>query len=623
MSSKDIRQKFLDFFRDKGHTIVPSSSLIPDDPTTLFTTAGMQPMVPYLLGQKHPGGTRIVDSQRSFRAQDIEEVGDNRHTTFFEMLGNWSFGDYFKKEQLSWVFEFITKEVGLDPKRIYVSVFAGNDQVPRDSESVQLWKGLFASVGIEAKDVEHAARDGMQGGRIFYYGEEKNWWSRSGAPVNMPAGEPGGPDSEMFFEFADIAHDPVFGEHCHPNCDCGRYLEIGNSVFMEYMKQEDGTFAPLPAKNVDFGGGLERMTAASINSPDVFKIDLFKPIIEKLEALTGKKYDADNARSMRIIGDHLKAAIMLIADGVVPSNKAQGYVLRRLIRRSVRFANLLGVPKPFTESIVPIIIGIYESVVPGLHEKQEYSIRTIMEEEEKFNKTIERGLKEIEKLPLLDGATAFRLYESYGFPFELTEEIARERGQNVAYGEFRKAFEKHQEVSRAGMEKKFGGHGLILDTGELKAGSEEELKKVTRLHTATHLLQQALRDVLGNEVQQRGSDITTERTRFDFVFGRKMTDEEKKKVEEIVNKKVAEALPVNFVELPLEEAVATGALHFFKTKYPAQVKVYFVGHDVKSAYSKEFCGGPHVKNTSEIGRIKIAKEEASSAGVRRIRATVE
>lgn len=624
MESTEIRKKFLDFFKSKGHAIEPSSSLVPDDPTTLFTSAGMQPMLPYFLGKKHPKGTRVVDSQRCFRAQDIEEVGDNRHDTFFEMLGNWSFGDYFKKEQLAWMFEFLTKELKLDPNKLYVTVFGGNKIIPRDIESVTLWKDLFKSAGIKARDVENSEERGMQDGRIFYYGEKKNWWSRSGVPSQMPVGEPGGPDTEMFYEFSEVEHDSAYGLHCHVNCDCGRYMEIGNNVFMEYIKNADGTFAQLPTKNVDFGGGLERLGAAVANHPDIFLTDLFRPLIKFIERVTSRAYKEPDTRSIRIVADHIKAATMLIADGVLPSNKAQGYILRRLIRRAVRFGRLLGIQENFTAQLSKQVIEIYKNVYPELVEKEVHIANALKEEEAKFSATIVRGLKEIEKVSELNGEVAFHLYESYGFPFELTEEIARERGQQVEYGEFRKAFEKHQEISRAGLEKKFGGHGLILDTGELKAGNEEELKKVTRLHTATHLLQAALRKVLGEEVHQMGSDITSERTRFDFSFPRKVTPDELKEAEKTVNDAIRHDYAVEYKKMPYEEAVKTGALYFFKEKYPEAVNVYSV-FDAKTGevFSREFCGGPHVSHTGEVGAFRILKEEASSAGVRRIRATVE
>src|SRR3989344_6327250 len=370
MQSQEIRQKFLEFFKARGHVIVPSSSLIPDDPTTLFTSAGMQPMVPYLLGEKNPLGSRIVNSQRCFRSQDIEEIGDGRHTTFFEMLGNWSFGDYFKKEQLSWIFEFLTKEIHIDPRKLYVTVFTGNNEIPRDLDSVAIWKNLFKSVGIDALDKEDPETKGLQGGRIFYYGEKKNWWSLFGPPSEMPAGEIGGPDSEMFYEFTDLPHNITYGPHCHPNCDCGRFMEIGNSVFIEYIKKEDSTFEPLPIKNIDFGGGLERLAAASENTPDIFRIDAFLPLIQKIEKQTGKKYDIETARSMGIMCDHAKASVMLLGDGVRPSNKAQGYVLRRLIRRAIRFIKKLEASETIFAQIAETALQMYISVYPELAKKQ-------------------------------------------------------------------------------------------------------------------------------------------------------------------------------------------------------------------------------------------------------------
>lgn len=630
MTYSEIRNKYLKFFKERGHAIVPSASLIPNDATTLFTSAGMQPMMPYLLGQPHPLGRRIANSQRAFRSQDIEEVGDNRHTTFFEMLGNWSFGDYFKEDQLAWIFEFLTKELGLDPNKLYVTVFAGDGQFPRDTESVNIWKRLFASVGIEARDLENAETKGMRDGRIFYYGINKNWWSIHGLPSMMSAGEPGGPDSEMFYEFSDVKHDPKYGSVCHVNCDCGRYLEIGNNVFMEYVKKEDGSFGPLPSKNVDFGGGLERMAAASENQADIFKTSAFLPIIKEIENVGGQIHDDDYEREpetrkiYRIIADHVKAATMLIAAGATPSNKTSGYVLRRLIRRAVRFARMPGfaINEPFLARVANRVIEMYQDSYPELLKQKENIFKQLDLEEGRFAKTIKKGLQEIADVPELDGAIAFKLYETHGFPFELTEEIARERGQEVEYGQFRKAFEEHQAKSREGSEKKFGGHGLILDTGELKAGNEEELAKVTRLHTATHLLHAALRRVLGEEVHQAGSDITAERLRFDFTFPRKMTTDEIVGVENLVNDVIEQDLPVTMREMPYKEAVEKAAMAFFKQKYPEIVKVYTIGDDAHP-FSRELCGGPHVKHTAEIGHFKIVKEEAISAGTRRIRAVVD
>ncbi len=631
MKSSEIRKKYLDFFAARGHVVIPSSSLVPEgDATTLFTGSGMQPLLPYLLGKEHPQGRRLTDSQKSFRAEDIEEVGDNRHTTFFEMLGNWSLGDYFKKEQLGWFFEFLTKEVGLDPKKLYVTVFAGDETygIPRDDEAVAIWQELFAAHGIEAKAVELGTEKtggevGMQGGRIFYYGAKKNWWSRSGTPEKMPAREPGGPDSEVFYEFDAIAHDPKFGAQCHPNCDCGRYMEIGNSVFMEYVKTESGGFEKLAQRNVDFGGGLERITAASLNDPDVFTIDT----LGALASVVRSHAPTISITSVRIIADHVRSAVFLIADGVVPSNKDRGYLLRRLIRRAVMHGSYLTSPA-FTDfgTLARTVISAYADVYPELTAASDTILATFTKEEQAFSKTYHAGIVEFERIiknsTTISGAHAFLLSASYGFPIELTQELAAQKNVSVDFEGYTKEVEHHRELSKAGAQKKFGGHGLILDTGELKAANEEELKIVTRLHTTTHLLHQALRMVLGESVHQAGSDITPERTRFDFTFERKLTPEEITKVEGIVNDVVQKDLPVQKVVLPKTEAEKTGALYFFKEKYPDPVNVYFVGNAIENAFSKEFCGGPHVTHTGEIGHIKIVKEEAVAAGVRRIRAVV-
>lgn len=613
MHLNEVRKKYLDFFASKGHKIAPSAPLLPiNDPSTLFTSSGMQPMISYLLGETHPLGTRVTDSQKTFRSQDIEEVGDNRHTTFFEMLGNWSFGDYFKEEQLNWVFEFLTKEIGLDPNRLYVTVFAGNDKISRDTESVKIWQDIFAKVGIEAKDIENAETQGMQDGRIFYYGDKKNWWSRSGTPDKMPTGEPGGPDSEIFFEFTDVIHDPAFGEFCHVNCDCGHFVEIANSVFMEYRKKDDGSFEFLPQKNVDFGGGLERIVAASENTPDVFTTDAFTPIIHHIVTLSGQSYNSKYQKNFRIIADHLKAATMLAGDGVIPSNKLQGYVLRRLIRRAVHFGNLMGIDEQLTPVIAETVISIYESQYPELRERSTIIIDVLNKEELKFKATINKGLKEIAKYEKLDGKVAFTLYETFGFPFELTEEIARERGQQVEYGEFRKAFEEHQQLSRT------------TSAGSFKGGLADNSEVVVRYHTATHLMHKALRDVLGEHVIQKGSNITAERTRFDFSHDSKMTPEQIKAVEDKVNEWIQRDLKVQKDIMPLEEARKSGALGAFGEKYADPSSIYSV-IDANSGeiISREFCGGPHVEHTGQIGHFKIVKEEAVSAGTRRIKAIIE
>ncbi len=618
MTVAEVRQKYLEFFRSKGHVIVPSASLVPEnDPTTLFTGSGMQPMVPYLLGEVHPAGKRITDSQKCFRSGDIEEVGDNRHTTFFEMLGNWSLGDYWKEEQLSWVFEFLTEEIGIPKEKLSVTCFEGDEKlgIPRDTESAEIWERL-----------------GIPKVRIHFYNAKKNWWSRAGIPENMPVGEPGGADSEIFYEFTQVQHDNAFGATCHPNCDCGRFMEIGNSVFMEYRKippAEDGSapfnkgrigsscFEKLPQRNVDFGGGLERIATASNNSFDVFEIDVFAPLIERLTQLSGKVYgDKTYTRSFRIIAEHLRASIFLIADGATPSNTDQGYFTRRLLRRAVRHLDLLSIGADTLSSLVMSVVSAYDNAYPTLLQKIEVITSEIGNEERKFRKTLDMGLKEFSRMAekstdkILSGTNAFMLFSSYGLPIDMIKDIAPEKGLTVDTVGFEKELEAHHTVSRAGIEKKFKGG--LADTSEMSV----------KYHTATHLLHQALRDVLGDEVGQKGSNITPERLRFDFSFGRKMTDEEKKRVEDIVNEKIARKLPMQKVILPLSEAEKTGALHFFGEKYGDEVSVYFIGDSLPAAYSKEFCGGPHVTSTGVLGTFKIQREEAVSAGVRRIKAVL-
>ncbi len=616
MTVNRIRQKYLEFFAQQGHAIVPSAPLVPEnDPTTLFTGSGMQPMVPYLLGEKHPKGTRIADSQKCFRSQDIEEVGDNRHTTFFEMLGNWSLGDYFKQDQLRWFFTFLTQEIGLKPERLFVTVFRGSQElnIPRDDESVEVWKKLFSEKGIEAGDIDWAERDGMQGGRIFYYDEKKNWWSRSGVPTNMPAGEPGGPDSEVFYDFgAELnlhQNSPFAHEPCHVNCDCGRFLEIGNSVFMQYQKQADGSFTELPQRNVDFGGGLERIAAAYNQDSDVFKTDLFTPIMEKLEEVSGQDYDVSEEikRSFRVIADHLKAATMLAADGVYPSNKQQGYFARRLVRRAIRYGKMIGIEESFVSQIVETVAQLYGDQYPEVVSNLDRIRTGLTEEEAKFRKTLSKGLKEIEKIPELTGDIAFKLYETYGFPLELTQEIALERNQNIDKDRFQAAFNEHKEKSRTASSAMF------------KGGLADQSEQTTRYHTATHLLQAALRQTLGTHVQQKGSNITAERLRFDFSHQQAMTSTEIAAVEKQINDWVQADLPVTKQILPKQQALDSGAIAFFVEKYPDEVSVYTIGQNPDEGWiSKEFCGGPHVGRTGEIGPVKIIKEQAVSAGVRRI-----
>ena len=632
MTSRELRQKYLDFFIKKGHKVIPSAPLVPEnDPTTLFTSSGMQPMVPYLLGQKHPEGTRLVNSQPCFRAQDIEDVRNNRHTTLFEMLGNWSLGDYFKKEQLPWIFEFLIKEVSIDPNKLYVSVFAGDEKyhLPKDTESVQIWKELFSQQNVGAKEValdslEYAAEVGMQGGRIFYYDQKKNWWSRTGSIEAMPTGEPGGPNSEMFYEFEEIKHDPKYGKYCHPNCDCGHFLEIGNSVFMEYKKIADGSLKKLPNKNVDFGGGLERLVAVSNKDADVFKIDLFWSIIEEIEKVTNKKY-TDNRSSMQIITDHLKGATFLIINGVFPSNKLQGYILRRLLRRSaIKFYQLTGDLK-FVEEITTIcdrILEMYDwlfSINKNSLQTKEQLHQTIVEEMKKFGSSLVKGFKEIEKLSEVNGKNAFDLYQTYGFPIEVTEELLAEKGQKIDQEEFQVEFEKHKELSRT------------ASTGMFKGGLVDQSEVAIKYHTATHLLHAALRQILGEHVTQKGSNITSERLRFDFSHPEKLTEEQSKQVENLVNQKIQENLTVTSEVMDKKEALKLGALGLFGAKYGDKVTVYTIGgnsHPERAErvegfpFSIEICGGPHVKNTSQLGHLNITKEESAGSGVRRIYATL-
>lgn len=616
LTPSQIRTKYLDFFEKQKHAILPSSPMVPEnDPTTLFTGSGMQPMITYLLGEPHPKGKRIADSQKCFRSQDIEEVGDNRHTTFFEMLGNWSLGDYFKKEQLRWFFTFLTEEVGLEPDRLFVTVFRGNDSlgIPRDTESVAIWKELFKEKGIEAKDIDFADTDGMQGGRIFYYEEKKNWWSRAGEPKNMPAGEPGGPDSEVFYDFGEALklheNSQFKNEPCHVNCDCGRFLEIGNSVFMQYQKQADGSFTELPQKNVDFGGGLERIAAAQVGDMDVFKTELFQPIIRVLEKVSGTSYGANDAttRSFRVIADHMRAAVMLGSDGVYPSNKEQGYFSRRLVRRSIRYGRMIGITKPFLGELVPVIAQIYADAYPAVSEKVAQITEVMQQEERKFERLLDQGLKQIEKLTTLDGKTAFYLYETYGFPFELTQEIAAEKGWNVSKEDFEAAKVSHAASSRT------------ASAGKFKGGLQDQSVETVKFHTATHLLHAALRKILGTHVQQKGSNITADRLRFDFSHPSALSSEEQALVLAQINDWIAADLPVTRQVMQKQAAIDSGAIAFFIEKYPDEVSVYTIGVDPQNDWvSKELCGGPHVNHTAEIGTLKIKKEEAVSAGVRRI-----
>ncbi len=605
MTTNDIRQKYLNFFERRGHAILPSASLVPEgDATTLFTSAGMQPMMPYLLGAKHPLGKRLVDSQKCFRSQDIEEVGDNRHTTFFEMLGNWSLGDYFKKEQLKFFFEFLTdagKGLGLDPHRLFVTVFEGNSEIPRDTETIEIWKDLFLRANISTPD-QH----------IFTYPAKKNWWSRAGEPEKMPVGEPGGPDSEVFYDFgADLKlHESSIyqKEACHPNCDCGRYLEIGNSVFMQYRKEADGTLSELPQKNIDFGGGLVRLAAAVNHDPDIFNTDLYSPIIKEVEKLSGRSYlDDESKPSMRIIADHLTAASFLIKDGVFPSNKAQGYVLRRLLRRAaVKLHFLMGGREGIVKlaGITSSIIDIYKNIY-FVGDDTLYVQGAIAAEIGKFEKSLDKGIKEMEKKAEITGKDAFDLYQNYGFPLEITTEILAQIGKTVDQNQFELEFEKHKNLSRT------------ASAGSFKGGLADHSQTVTAYHTATHLLHAALRRILGEHVSQKGSNITAERLRFDFSHPDKLTEEQIKALEDLINQKIKEKLPVTRTEMPKDQAIAEGALAFFGQKYPDLVSVYTIGKGPQT-FSKELCGGPHVESLAELAKIKIVKQESLGAGTRRL-----
>lgn len=639
MQTHQIRAKYLAFFQKKAHAIVPSSPLVPEnDPTTLFTGSGMQPILPYLLGERHPLGTRIADSQKCFRSQDIEEVGDNRHTTFFEMLGNWSFGDYFKEKQIEWMWTFLTVELGLDPKRLYFTCFRGNAElgIPRDTESAERWQSLFRSVGVEAAIGDDSEKDGMKPGeRIFYYPEKKNWWSRAGVPANMPVGEPGGPDTEMFWDFDPTNEKKMHeasawkDEPCHVNCDCGRFMEIGNNVFMEYKKTNTG-FEKLAQQNVDFGGGLERMAAALVDDPDVFQLDFFTEARTTLEQLSGKTYgeSIETTHAFRVILDHIRAAVFLIGDGVLPSNKDQGYFVRRLIRRAVRYGKKLGINNSFTVTVAEPFLMTYANAYPELLDKKDTVLNALADEEQKFRETIDRGLKEFDSTfgdgavgahldNKLTGIGLWNLFQTYGFPLELSQEIARDKGIVLApeaISHFYDLQKSHQDLSRT------------ASAGKFKGGLADHSAKVTAYHTATHLMLAGLRKELGNDVHQAGSNITEERTRFDFTSPEKVPRETLDRVEAYVNAAIAAGATVATTVMEKEAAKAAGVEGSFWEKYPEKVTVYQVTGPDGTVYSEELCGGPHVSTTADIaafGRFRITKEEASSAGVRRVKAVLE
>ena len=658
MNAQEIRKAYLEFCQKNGHEIIERASLIlKDDPTTLFTGSGMQPLLPYLLGEKHPKGARLTDSQTCLRAQDIDDVGDNRHTTFFEMLGNWSLGDYFKEQQIRQFFEFLTDVVGLDPSKIYVSCFIGNKKynIPRDDESAKIWQKVFAEKGIDAKIVEldtaeNGDKLGLQGGRIFFYNDKENWWSRGGGLDTTPIGDPCGPDSEVFYDFGEENHDASFGE-AHPASDSGRFMEIGNQVFMQYRRLEDGSFEPLEHKNVDFGGGLERIAAAKIDSPDVFQISLMKPIIEKIEEISGKKYD-ENTTSMRVIADHLRSAAFLAVDGCTPSSKEQGYVMRKFIRRAMAKAFDLGIEDNFVEQIIPVIVDIYAPDYQEVAEKGDEIIAVMVKEEKAFRRTLRKGLRELERIvdnynwivgpdelgedengiPIIDpeydpykeaiqGRQLFYLYDTHGFPVELSlEEIKRRTkhkiNEDVLLKEFSEEMRKQRERSQT------------ASKGKFKGGLEGQTLEHRKLHTATHLMNAALHNMFEGQIAQKGSNINTDRLRFDFTFDRKLTDEEKKQIEDTVNEQISKGLEVSWAEYPTDYALnELKAIGVFGDKYGETVKVYTMKAEGEKPFSVEICGGPHVDNTRELAeggkKFKIVKEQSSSAGVRRIKAILQ
>jgi len=626
MTTKEIRQKYLEFFTEKKHQVISSASLIPEnDPSLLFVNSGMSPLVPYLLGENHPAGVRLSNSQKCFRSEDIDDVGDGRHNTFFEMLGNWSLGDYFKEEQLNWWYEFIIEKLGLDINKIYQTVYVGDGgKIEKDNEAIAVIKKIYAKYGIEAEEGPETTGKGDNGSgmeidfskqRIFAY-RDKNWWQRGDA-----VGELGGPDSETFYDTGK-EHDPKFGPHCHVNCDCGRFVEIGNSVFMQYQKTVNG-WEELKNKNVDFGGGLERLVMASNNFDNIFKIDSLNGVVSRIEELSGKKYD-DNKRYFEIIADHIKSSTFLLGDDkkMSPSNTDQGYIIRRLIRRALRSARQLGITQDgFIAETAKMIINFYKEDYKELDRNTEFILKSLSEEEQKFSKMIERGERVLNSLANssteINGQMAFDLFQSHGYPLEMTEEIITEKGIKKTdnfKNEYQEEFARHQELSKT------------ASAGKFKGGLADQSEATTKLHTTAHLLLEALRRVLGNHVEQRGSNITAERLRFDFSHNDKMTDEQKKEVEDLVNQAISQGYSVQCEEMTLDEAKAMGANGVFESRYGERVKVYSVGDFAPQSpvvFSKEICGGPHVENLANLGHFVIQKEESSSAGVRRIKAILE
>lgn len=636
MNARDIRKAYLDFFAKRGHAVIPSAQLVPkEDPTTLFTGSGMQPMIPYLLGENHPKGQRITNSQVCIRAQDIDEVGDESHTTSFEMLGNWSLGDYFKKDQITWIAEFLFDVVGLDPNRIYVSCYIGNKKydIPKDEEAIELWQAEFKKRGIEAKVVEIGSAEngdkvGMQGGRIFLYDGRENWWSRNGSEEGTLVGDPCGPDSEMFFDFGEQYHDEIKWGKPHPASDSPRFFEIGNNVFMGYKKVSADKFEALESPNIDHGSGLERIAAAVMDSPDVFKISLLWPIIEKLQKLSGKNYE-NHTNAMRVIADHLRGATFLAVDGVVPSNKEQGYVMRRLLRRAIRQAFDLGIEQNFLAEVVPVIADIYHQDFPEVAENRSKVIEVLVKEEKIFRQTIRKGLKEFQHLfgaksqkqkAKSDGEAIFILYDTYGFPIELSVEEAFKQGVELEKN-WREDFDSEMQAQRE--------RSQTAAKGTFKGGLGGQTMQHKKYHTATHLMYQALRDVLGEHVVQHGSNITEERLRFDFSHSEKVTPEQIKQVEDIVNEQIEKDLKVSWKEYPTKVArEEKGALGQFGDRYGDTVKVYeMIADGADKPFSFEICGGPHVEHTAQLKEdnktFKITKEQSSSAGIRRIKAVLQ
>ena len=610
MDTNEIRKKFFEFQIENGHKVIePAPLVLEGDPTTLFTGSGMQPLLPYLLGKDHPDGTRLCDSQPSMRMQDIEDVGDPRHTTVFEMLGNWSLGDYFKEEQIRNFFKFLTEIVGLDPEKIYVTCFIGNDKygIPKDNEAAEIWQNVFKEAGIEAKIADiGTAKDGDKRGikpgeRIFFYDDHENWWSRGGGCESTPIGDPCGPDSEVFYDFGEDKQDVKKYGKSHPASDGARFMEIGNSVFMQYRRLEDGSFEPLEKKNVDFGGGLERIAAAAIGSFDVFKISLMKPIIDKLEEISGKSYD-NNTDEMRVIADHIRGAYLLAAQGLVPSNKAQGYAMRRLLRRAILRALDLGISSNFLSEIVPIVADNYKDLPDSILTHREKALKVMLNEEIAFRKTLNRGLRELAKITknnkILDGKDIFRLQDTYGFPMELSVEECYRQGIELS-----KDYVKEFEAALAEQRKR----SQTASKGMFKGGLEDHGEQTVKYPG----------------ICQKGSNITSERVRFDFNVDHKLTDDEKKAVETQVNEWIKEDLPVVFDEYDKKYARDTLKAHGeFWDKYPDVLKVYTIG-DFEKPVSREVCGGPHVEHTGVLGKFRIVKEESSSAGVRRIKAVLE